>query len=157
MMRAPPSQKQRGVVLLTVLVFVLVTTLGANSLVQMHQTQAQRDREEQLLFVGDQYRRALASYYNTIPPGSSRSLPQSLEDLVNDHRFPKPMHHLRRLYPDPMTGQTDWQLVREGSGIIGISSRSNQPTLKKKGFSKEYKSFEGKNSYAEWKFTLKAS
>lgn len=153
-MRATPTHRQRGVVLLTVLVFVLIATLGASSLIQMHQTQTQRDKEEQLLFVGDQFRRAIASYYNTIPPGTGRSLPNSLDDLVNDDRFPTSIHHLRRMYPDPMTGKTDWQLVREGTGIVGIRSRSNRATIKKQGFSKDYTQFEGKDSYSDWTFAI---
>lgn len=153
-MRTAPTHRQRGVVLLTVLVFVLIATLGASSLIQMHQTQTQRDKEEQLLFVGDQFRRAIASYYNTIPPGTGRSLPNSLDDLVNDDRFPSPIHHLRRMYPDPMTGKTDWQPVREGIGIVGVRSRSNHATIKKQGFSKDYRQFEGKDSYSDWTFAI---
>lgn len=153
-MRTAPTHRQRGVVLLTVLVFVLIATLGASSLIQMHQTQTQRDKEEQLLFVGDQFRRAIASYYNAIPPGTGRSLPNSLDDLVNDDRFPTPIHHLRRMYPDPMTGKTDWQPVREGTGIVGIRSRSNNATIKKQGFSKDYRHFEGKDSYSDWTFAI---
>ena len=153
-MRAPRYPHQRGIVLLAVLLFILVSTLGAGTLVQMHQTQTQREREEQLLFVGDQYRRAIASYYNTIPPGASRSLPQSLANLLDDHRFPTAMHHLRRLYPDPMTGRADWQLIQAGAGISGVSSLSNQPTLKKKGFTKEFTQFEDKNLYSDWKFSI---
>ena len=80
----------RGAVLLMVLVFVLVTTLAASGLVQSHQTQTQREREEQLLFVGDQYRRALLSYANVIPPGGSRGFPGSVQDLLEDNRFPTP-------------------------------------------------------------------
>lgn len=153
-MRALWTHQQRGVVLLAVLVFVLISTLGASSLIQMHQTQTQRDKEEQLLFVGDQYRRAIASYYNTIPTGGARSLPKSLEDLVNDDRFPTPLHHLRRMYPDPMTGQADWQLIREGAGIRGIGSQSKETTLKKSGFSKEDKLFEAMDLYSDWKFVI---
>jgi type II secretory pathway pseudopilin PulG len=151
------TSDQRGVVLLTVLVFILVTTLAASSLIQMHQTQMQREREEQLLFVGDQFRKAIASYYNTIPPGGARGLPQSLEALLNDQRFPKPRQHLRRIYPDPMTGQADWQLIRESGGIVGVKSQSDHPTLKKRGFSKEYLNFEEKGFYSDWSFSIRDS
>ncbi len=120
----------------------------------MHQTQSRRDREEQLLFVGDQYRRAIASYYNTMPPGGSRSLPKSLEDLVSDQRFPTPIQHLRRIYLDPMTGHADWQLVRDARGIMGVKSNSSQSTLKKSGFEETYKKFEGLDLYSDWVFSI---
>lgn len=152
--RAPTSRSQGGVVLLVVLVFVLVTTMGASSLIQMYQTQARRDREEQLLFVGDQFRRALNAYYNTIPAGAARSLPAALEDLLEDHRFPVPLHHLRRIYLDPMTGHADWQLIRHGGGIVGIVSRSDQAPLKQKGFGKDYQQFEDASSYGQWRFVV---
>jgi type II secretory pathway pseudopilin PulG len=152
--RLSEYSREGGVVLLAVLLFVLVSTLGAGSLFQMHQTQSQRDREEQLLFAGDQYRRAIISYYNTIPPGGTRSLPQSLDDLLNDHRFPTPLQHLRREYPDPMTGKPDWELILVKGRIGGVRSSSNQPTLKKAGFGKDYKQFEGSSQYADWVFAI---
>ena len=84
---------------------------------------AQRDREEQLLFVGSQFRQAVASYYEK-SPGTKR-YPRKLEELLQDNRFPKPMRHLRRIYIDPMTNLADWQLVRSAQGgIIGVFSRS---------------------------------
>ena len=156
-MRSRSISFQNGVVLLTVMVFILVTTLAASSLIQIYQTQMQREREEQLLFVGDQFRKAIASYYNTIPPGGARGLPPSLEALLNDQRFPKPRQHLRRIYPDPMTGQPDWQLIRESGGIVGIKSQSSHPSLKKKGFSKEYVHLEDKELYSDWRFSIKDS
>lgn len=147
--------QQSGVVLLTILLFILVTTLAASSLVVSYTTQVQREREEQLLFVGDQYRKAIGSYYSTVPPGGSRSLPQSLDVLLNDQRFPKPIQHLRRLYPDPMTGQPDWNLVRDGGGIVGIRSQAGKTTIKKTGFPKVYEHFEGRERYSEWLFSIR--
>ena len=66
-----------------------------------------------------------------------------------------PVHHLRRIYPDPMTGQVDWQLIRLSTGIIGVGSQSSQPTIKKSGFKKEYAVFEGTGIYSEWKFAIR--
>jgi type II secretory pathway pseudopilin PulG len=94
---------------------------------------AQRDREEQLLFVGSQFRQAIASYYEKSP--GAKQYPRKLEELLQDNRFPKPVRHLRRIYADPMrTGavsidardnREDWQLVRNPQGsIVGIYSRS---------------------------------
>lgn len=146
--------RQQGAVLLIVLLFVLVTTLGASSMVEMHQTQTQREKEEQLLFVGDQYRRAIASYYGVTPPGGARSLPKSIDDLLNDRRFPTPMQHLRQAYPDPMTGRVDWVLMRAGGGIAGVHSQSTREPIKKSGFGERYRLFEGKASYADWVFAV---
>lgn len=152
--RKQGTHKQQGAVLLIVLLFVLLTTLGASSMVQMHQTQTRREKEEQLLFVGDQYRRAIASYYGVTPPGGARSLPRSIDDLLNDQRFPTPMQHLRQAYPDPMTGRVDWVFARSGGGISGLRSQSTQAPIKKSGFPDIYKRFEAGMSYADWVFAL---
>ncbi|MEO8417872.1 MAG: type II secretion system protein [Methylophilaceae bacterium] len=100
---------------------------------------AQRDREEQLLFVGNQFRQAIASYYEKSP--GAKQYPRKLEELLQDNRFPKPVRHLRRIYADPMrTGivradardnRADWQLVRNSQGgIVGIYSRSSLPPIR---------------------------
>lgn len=140
--------------LLIVLLFVLLTTFGASSMVEMHQTQTRREKEDQLLFVGDQYRRAIASYYGVTPPGGARSLPRSIEDLLSDRRFPTPMQHLRQAYPDPMTGKADWVLIRAGGGISGVRSQSTLEPLRKSGFPERYKLFAGATSYAAWGFGI---
>jgi type II secretory pathway pseudopilin PulG len=148
-------RRERGMVLLAVLVFILVTSMAASNLVVVYKTQMQREKEEQLLFAGSQLRRAIASYYNTIPPGGAHSLPQSLEALVSDQRFPKPIQHLRRIYADPMTGQADWILIRENGGIVGVASSSSRSTLKKKGFGKSLEYLEGKELYSDWMFDIR--
>lgn len=129
--------------------------MAAGGMVRVYQTQMRREQEEQLLFVGEQYKRAISSYYSIYPAGANRSLPTSLEVLVNDNRFPTPMHHLRRLYPDPMTGKPDWELVMSGGGILGVHSRSTQEPFKKSGFPERLMEFENSESYANWKFVVK--
>jgi type II secretory pathway pseudopilin PulG len=151
----PIPIRERGLVLLTVLVFVLVSTLAASSLVVVYTTQMAREREEQLLFAGGEFRRAIASYYNTLPPGGVRALPQSLEVLLDDERFVKPVHHLRRLYTDPFTGKADWQVIRNAQGIVGVSSKSSDPTIKKKGFGKGNEALEDQPLRSEWIFAIK--
>jgi type II secretory pathway pseudopilin PulG len=148
------KNRQSGIVLLAVLLFVFISTLAASSLVNVYRIQMQRDREAQLLFVGDQFRRGISSYFNTIPPRGSRALPKTLDDLVDDQRFPSPVHHLRKIYLDPMTGQKDWVLVRDGTGIVGVHSQSDRETLKKIGFGQANKKFDGKTVYSEWIFSI---
>lgn len=146
----PP--KQQGVVLLVALVFLFITTLGATALVDLQLTQSQRAKEEELLFAGDQFRRAIKSYYSTVAPGKGQTLPRSLEDLLEDTRFPVPVRHLRRIYPDPMTGKPDWALVPGAGGVLGVHSRSTANTFKKAEFSVQNRQFQGKETYAEWVF-----
>ena len=132
-----------------------MTTLATSGIVQSYQTETQREKEDQLLFVGERYMQAIASYYNSFPAGSKRRLPRSLEELLNDERFATPAHHLRRLYPDPMTGRADWQLVLADGGIVGVHSQSAAEPLKKSGFAVRFKLFENSATYAQWVFAIK--
>ena len=70
----------------------------------MWSTAAKRDREQQLLWTGAQFRRAIASYYTNGPPGV-REFPRDLADLLEDRRGPVIRRHLRRLYVDPRDGE----------------------------------------------------
>jgi hypothetical protein len=64
-------------------------------------------------------------------------------------RFPGKRRHLRRLYPDPMTGQADWVLLRQGDHIIGVRSRATGRPFKQAGFEKRDADFAGAASYAD--------
>ena len=123
-------------------------------MVELYQSQRHRENEEELLFVGNQYRRAILSYYSNIPAGSARTLPASLDVLLNDVRFVTPVQHIRRLYADPMTGKADWDVITANGGIVGVRSRSTVEPFKKTGFNKENSLFEGATSYAQWNFQI---
>lgn len=151
----PPAATQRGLALLAVLLFILVTTTAASAMVVVYKTQTQREKEQELLFVGAQYRRAVASYYSLVPPGGARALPASLDVLLEDKRFPRPVQHLRRLYPDPMTGRVDWQLIRAPGGIAGVASQSQGKPLKRNGFAADNRGFEDQARYADWQFVVR--
>lgn len=141
-------------ILLAVLLFILVSSLAASAVVQAQSTQAQREKEEQLLFVGAQIRGAILSYYNSIPAGGARSLPRTLDELVTDNRFPLPRHHLRRVYLDPITGDREWRLILVGDRVIGVSSRSQATPIKRAGFASAYSSFANADHYSDWIFRI---
>ena len=79
-------------------VIMLVLTAASENISQT----AKREREKQLLFVGEQFRNAIASYYENAPQGN-KQFPKDLDVLVKDNRSIKAMRHLRRIYIDPMT------------------------------------------------------
>ena len=114
---------------------------------------AQREKERELLFVGDQYRQAIASYYNKTP-GAARAYPKKLDELVEDKRFPMPQRHLRKLYADPLTGSPEWALVEApgGAGIMGVRSRSEEAPIKSGNFRARDAAFEGATRYSDWQF-----
>jgi type II secretory pathway pseudopilin PulG len=111
----------------------------------------QREKEAELLFVGDEYRRAIGTYYENSPAGHKR-YPKSLEALLKDERFAFNRRHLRRLYRDPVTGK-DWATVEapEG-GIMGVRSTSAAAPLKSADFLPQDAAFEGAPRLADWQF-----
>ena len=87
-----------------ILFAVVVLGLALSTAGTVWSAASQRQREAELLWVGTQYMRAIESYYVHAPSGI-RHYPRSLGELVEDRRGAVMRRHLRRLYPDPMTGQ----------------------------------------------------
>jgi len=137
-----------GVLLLLVLGAVLALVGG-----EVWATATQREREEQLLFVGDAYRRAIESYWRATP-GAAKTLPKSLQVLLEDDRFPNPVRHLRHLYTDPLDAKADWGIVLIGDGIAGVYSQSTVAPLKRANFPTRYASFEAATEYDQWRFVF---
>lgn len=149
--------KQCGAVLLLALLVLFLSSIAGQAVYSVHVTQLRREKEQQLLFAGDQYRRAIRSYYNSLPVGGTRKLPASLEELLADTRFPTPIHHLRRLYPDPITGNVDWELVQGVGGIRGVRSTSmEQPVGTMRDCEKCVRSGAA-TTYREWIFEINPS
>ncbi len=146
------SERQGGFTLLALLLMLAGLGVALAAAGTLWSTHAQREREAELLFVGDQYRNAIASFHQ-MTPGTVKKYPPSLEALLEDPRFPNPVRHLRRLYPDPITGKAEWGLVRgQDGGIQGIYSLSELAPLKRANFPPRHQEFEGKERYADWVF-----
>ena len=146
------NDRQRGATLLLLLVMVVIMGLAAGMAGQSWRSTMQRAREAELLWRGQQYQKAIASYY-AVKHGQ-QMFPAKLEDLLKDPRFPNVVRHLRRLYNDPMTGE-DWALVTDSSKrIIGVRSRSDLEPFRKDGFPKSLDKLKGKEAYDEWEFVF---
>jgi type II secretory pathway pseudopilin PulG len=143
-----------GIVLLALLLALALGGIALMAAVDVWSLTRQRAQEQELLFVGNQYRQAIQRYYLGGPPGSRRTFPASLEDLLEDNRFPVPVRHLRRLYPDPITGSSEWGALRVGDRIAGIYSLSEKEPVKQAGFGRGYQQFTGKTSYRDWVFAI---
>lgn len=146
----PSPRRQRGFGYLMVLFAMAamgITLAGAG---EVWHTTARREKEAQLLFVGHQFRQALASYRDRSPVGSPTA-PATLGELLEDDRFPTPVRHLRRLWRDPMTNATDWVLLKPGGRITAIHSRERGEPLRKV-FNPRDAAFNGTASYDQWVF-----
>lgn len=146
------GKQQRGATYLLVLFLVAALGLGAAQTGIVWQQQAQREREAELLYRGSDIARAIARYQARTPKGT-RPHPRSLDDLVEDRRFPVPVRHLRRVWRDPFTGAPDWVLIRAGDDIVGLHSRSGRRPIRTHGLPQELgPEAPGARSYSEWVF-----
>lgn len=146
---------QRGFTYMMVLVLVAAMGAGLAVVGTAWSTRAQREREEELLFVGQQFRAAIESYAKA--SAGAPEFPRTLEDLVEDRRAPTPRRHLRRIYRDPLTGTPDWGLVLQGDRIVGVHSRSAAKPFKTAGFAGGDEAFASAATLAEWRFVYRAS
>lgn len=141
-----------GYTLLGLLFFIAGLGVGLAALGTHWSAQARKEKEIELLFIGEEYRRALDGYYRAGPGGFQRH-PRRLEDLLEDNRFPYVVRHLRRIYRDPMTGESEWGLERDALGdITGIYSKSGQAPRKTSGFPQHQAHFIGAQHYSDWIF-----
>lgn len=156
MRRQPPSavvraDGQGGFMLLGVLIVLALAALGAVQTGQRLVDERQRANEDELLFVGEQYREAIQSYWRASPRGV-HAWPVKLDDLVEDRRFPEPRRHLRKLFADPLSPDTPWGVVRLGNAVIGVYSQASGLPFRQAGFSDQQRGFEDAQNYAAWRF-----
>src|SRR5512140_1880092 len=125
---ARPEPAQRGftlaglLVILTVMAVVLAYTVP-----QMWSDVLRRERDLQTIWTMKQYARAIAEFQRR-----RQALPVSLDQLKEQN---KP-RVLRRLYPDPLTGEMDWILIPAGTAVPGApapgtpapGTRTNPPS-----------------------------
>ncbi|HXU92884.1 MAG TPA: type II secretion system protein [Gallionella sp.] len=144
--------RQEGFTYLGLLALIAVMGVVLATAGEVWHTAQQREKERELLFVGHQFRRAIAQYYDHAPNPNQR-YPLSLEALLTDPRYPAVQRYLRRIYADPVGGGTEWGLVKgPGGEIYGVHSLSEEEPVKKSNFSVADKNFEGKKKYSEWVF-----
>ena len=143
---------QRGFTYIAILFAVALVGLGLAALGTYWSAEVQRERERDLVFIGDQMAVALWRYYENSPNKSAKEYPQKIEDLLEDRRNLVNARHLRRFYADPLTGSRDWGLVRTGGRITGIYSLSTGVPMVKAGFPPGYEKFAAAKTHGDWVF-----
>jgi type II secretory pathway pseudopilin PulG len=100
------SERQKGYTLLILIFAVSILSIGLLVAVPVWQTQIQREKEEELIFRGNQYVEAVR-LFQLKKPGS---FPSTLDELIEEKC-------LRRLYRDPMTSHGEWNIILPISGV----------------------------------------
>ncbi len=159
--RRPERRRARldddGFILVALLVGMAVTAIWMGALLPSWRQQAVREQEEELIFRGEQYARAIALYRR-----KTGSLPPNFDVLVSQH-------YLRRQYLDPITGKpflpvggtTGAAASSPGAvatmpsgvglvsvGITGVRSTSNETSIK---------IYNNQQTYSQWAFDWSAA
>lgn len=149
--RLTARRRQRGFSYIGLMLMIVIAGIGLAAAGISWQYRMRSEREQELLFVGQQYRAAIASYLGASANGLN-TYPATLDDLLLDRRFPNIKRHLRKRYADPITGSQEWGLVKLQGRIIGVYSLSRQRPRKQAGFKSEDQGFKGASSYRDWVF-----
>ena len=142
---------QAGFTYMGLLMVVAIAGIGMAGVGIVWHQDAQREREKELLFIGQAYRNAIGSYYEN-SPSTAKQFPQTLQDLILDTRFPIVKRHIRQLYADPFARDKDWNFVLQQGKITGVYSNSTLKPIKKAGLPKEFEALDAAEKYEEWRF-----
>jgi type II secretory pathway pseudopilin PulG len=140
-----------GFTYLTLLLMIAVMGIVLGVAAEVWHTAVQREKERELLFIGNQFRTAITLYYR-----NHAKFPHNLEDLLKDPQYAFTKRYLRKLYRDPITGTSEWGVVRIGDGgIVGVHSLSEKHPVKIAGFGVAGNSFTGAVKYSDWVFAYR--
>ena len=142
---------QYGFTYMGLMMIIAISGIAMAGVGIVWQQDMQREREKELLFIGEQYRKAIGSYYESSPNGI-KQFPATLQDLLDDNRGPIIKHHIRKLYLDPFMRDKDWDLIMLESRIFGVRSNSKLVPIKTTGFATYYDAFSEAASYNDWRF-----
>lgn len=119
-------QSDRGYTLVALLVVMTLMVLFALAAVPQVRQQAQREREKEAIFRGEQVAEAIRSYYRYRGGQGVNSLPTSMDQLLEGiPRGTKKLQILRsEAARDPLSSSGEWRLVGTTSQELGKFVRS---------------------------------
>ena len=115
-----PSRRprQEGFVLIILMIALTVMLVSLAAALPSIYQEGQREREEELIFRGNEYARAIYLFQRQF-----HRYPKSVDELLrtNNIRF------LRRDYPDPMSRKGKWRFIHVGPGGVLLDSKTQAP------------------------------
>jgi hypothetical protein len=146
MCKAGPTEA--GYTYVAMLVVLVALALAAQVTFVPTATDLRRAAEEELIFRGRAYARAIESYYDSDP--GPQQFPQRLEDLLDDPRSDG-LRHIRRLY-ESGTGAPWQEMEAAAGGIMGVSVTSPWKPFRRSQLPAGVFIEENSDGYAEWQF-----
>jgi len=113
------QRNERGYALVVMLMIATLMLVALTAALPSIYQEGQREREEELLFRGNEYARAIALFYRQF-----RRYPVSVNELLSTNGF----RFLRRPYPDPMTRQGKWRFIHAAANGAILDSRTLGPS-----------------------------
>ncbi|HMH44534.1 MAG TPA: hypothetical protein VK557_13670 [Pyrinomonadaceae bacterium] len=120
------NHSQRGYALVSLLLVMSLLALFALGAAQNIRQQAQREREKEAIFRGEQVGDAIRSYYQYRGASGVNSLPNSMDDLLQG--IPKGTKKLQILRAeaarDPLSSSGEWKLIGPTSQDVAAFVKS---------------------------------
>src|SRR5437899_7539130 len=115
--RRPPLSDERGYTLIALIALMSLLALFALAAAPRVQQQAQREREKEAIFRGEQVADAIRSYYRYRGGQGVNSLPTSIDQLLEGiPRGTKKLQILRtEAAHDPLSNSGEWRLINPTS------------------------------------------
>lgn len=109
-----PGSQACGYALLVVMIMATVLLVSLTAALPSIYQEGQREREEELIFRGTQYARAIALFRRQF-----QRYPTEVKELLETNR----MHFLRKAYPDPMTRKGKWRFIHANAAGVILDSK----------------------------------
>jgi type II secretory pathway pseudopilin PulG len=153
----PRRQAQVGFTYIAVLAIVAMIGVALATISTRWADQVQREREQQLLRVGHLYAEALQAYHRG-SPGSDKTWPKDMSELLQDPRMLGTVRYLRMPYTDPMMPGQPFGIVRAADGTIrGVYSTSTATPFHDGPVDLDVVVLPPARHYADWQFIPKAA
>jgi type II secretory pathway pseudopilin PulG len=110
--------KKEGYILIMLMIAISILSIGLLVAVPVWQTEIQREKEEELIFRGNEYVEAIRMLQMKKPG----AFPRSLDELLKEKC-------IRKLYKDPMTDHGEWNLIVPYSGVSAKRTGSAQKVM----------------------------
>jgi len=146
------GNRQQGFTYLAALFLVGLVGLGLAAIAELWSHARQREKEAELLWIGNQFKQAIGLYYQR-SPGAVKRFPEKLEDLLEDRRYLSMQRYLRKIYADPISGKPAWGFVAApGGGIMGIYSTAEGKPIRSVPPARDDQFAASAAFYRDWRF-----